>query len=58
MTHTIINQNKKHLIEPEIRQEIIFMLEYELTHCYYMGQKIEFVSDEIKDKERVTVVRC
>ena len=57
-THTILNQNEKHLIEKKIRQEIIFALEYDLDHCYYEKQKIEIVSDTTTDDGRITIVKC
>ena len=56
MTHTIKNQNDKHIIDKKIRDEITHALEHDLTYTYYENTKIEIVSNDKSDDEWVTVV--
>ena len=57
MIHEIKNQHGKHIIDEEIRDEIIYAIEKDMTYTYHDGIRIDIVKDVKTEKGRETLVR-
>ena len=57
MSHDIMNQHGKHIIDDYAIVEINHALDHSLTHTYIEGRKIDIVSDKKTDKKRITIVK-
>ncbi len=54
--HVILNQLGKHIIDCNIRKEIVYAIDRDMVYTYYEGNKIEIVSDFKTDDGRETIV--
>ena len=57
MTHSIKNQNDKHIIDELIINEINHLLDHDLNYTYFEGTKIEIIKDFRTETERETIVK-
>lgn len=56
MTHSIVNQYSKYIIDGCIRDEIIDAISKDKTHCFVNNVKIDIELDVKCEKRRLTKV--
>ncbi len=54
--HEILNQMGKHIIDSNIRKEVVYAIDHDMAYTYYEGNKIEIVSDFKTEEGRETII--